>query len=223
MRVLITRPLEDAKATAEILRARGHEPVVAPLLEIRYRDGVSIPPECETILATSTNGIRALARNTPRRNMRVFAVGAQSAQAAKQAGFADVSSADGDANDLADLVMRAASRDSVLLHAAGSETRGDFAARLMREGFSVRTVTLYDAVAATTLPGPIRAGTIDAALFYSPRSANIFAALAGDLDAGEVAACCISAATAQALASLVFREIRMAARPNQDALLALLG
>ena len=37
-----------------------------------------------------------------------------------------------------------------------------------------------------------------------------------------VSALCISAATAAALPQSAFREIRIAARPNQDALLALL-
>ena len=39
MRVLVTRPIDDANETAALLRQRGHDPVVAPLLEVHYHDG----------------------------------------------------------------------------------------------------------------------------------------------------------------------------------------
>lgn len=221
MRILITRPLEDAEATAQILRARGHEPVLAPLLDIVHREGVGLPAHADAILATSANGIRALARNTPRRDLRVFAVGAQTAEAARKHGFADVSSADGDARDLARLVIASRlAKGAVLVHATGAQPRGDLAEALQREGFSVRTITLYDAFAAKQIAADL--ATLDAALFYSPRSAAIFAQLARPQACGKLFACCISAATADALGPLRLREVRVAARPNQENLLALL-
>lgn len=219
MRVLITRPIEDARATADILRARGHDPVIAPLLEIRDREGVSFPIEMQAVLSTSANGIRALAKNTSRRDLRVFAVGAQTAEAAKLAGFTDVESADGDVTDLAQLVISSTfPRTEMLVHAAGAETRGDIAGVLRREGFSVQIVTLYDARAAKEIPVDLAA--VEAALFYSPRSAATFARLAGACN--NIIACCMSAATADALKGLRLRDVRVAARPNQDSLLALL-
>ena len=223
MRVLVTRPMEDAKATAEILRARGHAPVIAPLLEIRYREGISLPfDDAAAILATSANGIRALARNTPRRDLHVFAVGARTAEVATQAGFTDVASADGDAADLAGLVIASGwPKDAALLHAAGAETRGDLMATLQREGYRVRSIALYDAFAAKEISCDL--ASIDAALFYSPRSAAVFARLAERAPCERILACCISAATAAALSPLVFREVRIAGRPDQESLLSLLG
>jgi uroporphyrinogen-III synthase len=219
MRVLITRPIEDARATAEILRARGHEPVIAPLLEINYREGVNIPSDAQAILATSANGVRALARNTPRRDLRVFAVGAQTAEAARMAGFVEVSSADGDANDLAQLIVSSNfPRSAMLIHAAGAQTRGDIAGVLQREGLCLQTLTLYDAIAASDIP--VDLATVDAVLFYSPRSAAVFATMARMCD--KIVACCISAAAADALNPLQFRDVRVADRPNQESLLALL-
>lgn len=221
MRVLITRPKEDAEATAEILRARGHEPVIAPLLELRYRKNVSLPFETQAILATSANGIRALAKNTARRDLRVFAVGEQTAESARRAGFADVANADGDASDLAKLVMTSGwPKDAMLLHAAGAQTRGDLVGALQREGYRVRSATLYDAIASPELLFDI--ASIDAAFFYSPRSAGIFAQCAREAVCDRILACCISAATAEALKPLRLREVRVAVRPNQESLLALL-
>ena len=230
MRVLITRPLKDANATAQVLRARGHDPIVAPLLEIRDREGVDASLNgVQAILATSANGIRALAKISPRRDLRVFAVGTQTAEAARVAGFRDVQSADGDAADLAKAVARwATSQGGALLHAAGAQTKGDLAAELTREGFAVRTIALYDAVAAAKFAPEtemaLAGGAIDASLFYSPRTAAIFAALAqqSQLRCDRIAALCISRSAADALNALTFRQIRVAARPNQEALLALL-
>lgn len=223
MRVLITRPIEDAETTAEILRARGHEPVIAPLLEISYRNGAHASLDgVQAILATSANGVRALARGVSRRDVKVLAVGMQTAESARAADFLDVHSADGDASDLVQLVIDTVDQKAgALLHAAGSETRGDVAGTLQRAGYSVRVVVLYDAVAAKTLAA---AGTsdVDAVLFYSPRSAAIFAELARTMDCSRIRACCISAATADPLKSLSFREIRIADLPNQERLLALL-
>ncbi len=57
---------------------------------------------------------------------------------------------------------------------------------------------------------------------FSPRSARIFVEQAQGLSLAGVTACCISPATAKVLPEGLFRAIRVAARPNQNALLALL-
>jgi uroporphyrinogen-III synthase len=70
----------------------------------------------------------------------------------------------------------------------------------------------------------LRQGILDAALFYSPRSAAVFRACvrAEGLPVEGLFAACISPAAVAALAPLILREVRAATRPNQAALLALL-
>src|SRR4051812_49138915 len=88
MRVLITRPLEDAEETGRQLALRGHEPLVAPLLSTQFFDGPEVALDgVQAILATSANGVRALARRTPRRDVALFAVGPQTAAQAQSLGF----------------------------------------------------------------------------------------------------------------------------------------
>ena len=58
-------------------------------------------------------------------------------------------------------------------------------------------------------------------MFFSPRTARIFAQLVDVLPTDGLTALCISRATADALAPLSFAQIKIAARPNQDAMLAL--
>jgi uroporphyrinogen-III synthase len=233
MRVLVTRPYDDALETAAKLKALGHDAVIASLLEIRFRDGDEIVlGGVQAILTTSPNGVRALARRSTRRDVALFAVGRQSADVARAAGFCDVRSADGDGAALAKAAALWARRDGgILLHIAGREIKGELSATLAKEGFDVRTATLYEAVAAETLPvaasDTLSRQTLDAALFFSPRSARIFRDLvrrAGLAESCRVAlAAAISEAAAKALDGLDFAAVRVAARPNQDALLTLLN
>jgi len=233
MKVLVTRPRQDAEKTAAALRSRGHDAVLAPLLDIQFRDGPEIALDgVQAVLLTSANGARALAHRTARRDVPVFAVGAQSAEAARQAGFKSVRSADGDARVLAEAVPRWAKvGDGALLHASGAQTAGNLAARLRASGFTVRAETLYEAVPAARLPAvaadALASGDLEGVMFFSPRSARIFSDLVGKAGlgraCGQLVAFGISEACAEALKDLPFRAIRVAARPDQDALLDLAG
>ncbi|MBU6297108.1 MAG: uroporphyrinogen-III synthase [Alphaproteobacteria bacterium] len=233
MRVLLTRPKEDAEVFAERLRERGHAAVSAPLLTVRFHDGPALAlGGVQAILATSANGVRALARRTDRRDLPVFAVGPQTAQEARKAGFARVECANGDVAALSKAVPRWAHTDTgALLHATDAEGARRLAVLLTAKGYAVNAMVLYDVAAATALPQDVvralREGSLDAAVFFSPRGARIFreCILSADLAracAGLVAVC-ISQAVAEALSPLSFKEIRVAGRPNQDALLACFG
>jgi len=227
MRVLVTRPNDDAARTAEALQSMGHQAIAVPLLEARMREGAEISlAGVQAILATSANGVRALARRSPRRDVPLFAVGPQTAETAREAGFTSVRDADGDAARLADAVAGwTSARGGALLHIKGSDAPGTLAGLLAAKGFTVRSEILYDIVpleAREALEAAL-ARNIDAALFFSPRSAAAFRKSAAGLELSHVAALCISDATAAALAPLGFREFRIAAKPNQDALLALLA
>ncbi len=70
MRVLVTRPEEDAGALVAALAARGHETLVEPMLTVGPVPGVTPPLDLEgvqALLFTSANGVRALARLAERR------------------------------------------------------------------------------------------------------------------------------------------------------------
>jgi uroporphyrinogen-III synthase len=225
MRVLITRPREDGEAIAVRLALAGHQPLLAPLLEPRWFGG---PPldlgGIDAVLATSANGVRALMRRTERRDIPVFAVGPQTMAEARAAGFTRVENADGDAKALAAAVPHWL-KAGALLHVCGEQNEGVLAETLTAAGYEVRREILY-VVEARPLPDTaVRAlqdGAVDAALFFSPRSAGIFVAQTGAIPLQNVSAFCISPATAAVLPGSSFRDIRIAAKPNQDALLALL-
>ena len=228
MRVLITRPEEDAAKIAALLKDRGHESVTASLLTVRFHDGPEISlAGVQAVLATSANGVRALARRTAQRDVPVFAVGPQTEEEAHALGFRHVRNASGDSKTLAAATTQWASPEKgALLHVKGAEADGTLATLLKAQRFDVQTSVLYDVAATAALPEDIRTmftrHEIDAALFFSARSAQVFRDCAQGLDLCPVIAVCISESTAVALVPLSFREVRIASAPNQIALLACL-
>lgn len=229
---LVTRPRDDAVALAAELERRGLSVVVEPLLDIVALDDVAI--DCvgvQGILATSANGVRALAARLPDRFLPVWAVGDASARVARELGYVRVESAGGDVDDLAALVAGACRpADGAFLHAAGTVTAGDLAGRLEQAGFQVRRVVLYQARPAKRLSDALcrslASGGIDLALFFSPRTAATFATLVADAGGGNdlagVTAYALSPAVARELAALPWSAVRVAQAPTQAALLAAL-
>src|SRR5262245_38345979 len=232
MRLLITRPQEDAIAIAEVLRKRGHVPILAPIMEVHFREGPAIDLDgVQAVLTTSANGVRALARRTSRRDVPLYAVGPQTAEAARSAGFKTVQSAEGDSGVLVEFVgSRLDPGKGVLLHAAGAETAGRLRQALQAKGFAVETTVLYDAVPVTSLPENARItlqeGTLDGVMLFSPRTAKTFATLTTEASLAQacsrIEAYCISAATAAALTPLTFARVAVAGGHNQDSILALI-
>ncbi|HEY5237600.1 MAG TPA: uroporphyrinogen-III synthase [Rhizomicrobium sp.] len=232
MRVLVMRPLQDAQETARLLEEMDHSAIVAPLLEMRFFGGPPLSLDgVQAILATSANGVRAIARRIDERAIPVFAVGTQTAEAAKSAGFKSIKNADGDAEALAKATMQWASpKNGALLHASGKDTEGKLEADLTRAGFSVRRETLYEAIAVEQLPAEaaqaLKASSLDAVLFFSPRSAKILCDCVSRAGLGQttrrLVACCISARAAQAL-TMSFQGVRIAEHPDQAALLRCLA
>jgi len=117
-----------------------------------------------------------------------------------------------------------------LLHAAGTAVAGDLAGDLGRAGFTVERHVLYAAEPVTELGRDalqgLYAGTIDAVLFFSPRTGRSFvkvvqkAGLADRL--GGVVALCLSEAVGTAVRTVDWQAIHVARQPDQAALLDLL-
>ncbi|HVV27042.1 MAG TPA: uroporphyrinogen-III synthase [Rhizomicrobium sp.] len=233
MRILITRPREDGAAIAGLLVRMGHQPLPAPLLAARFLEDAELPLDgVQAILATSANGVRALVHRLGRRekgfDIPLFAVGPQTAAEAEKSGFTAVRSADGDARALAEAAARwAVPEKGALLHVCGEDAPGVLAQDLAARGFAVRRAVLYRMDAAAALPAEaeaaLKSGALDAAMFFSPRSARVFCDLARDLPTDGLVALCISPATAAALDGKAFARITVAARPNQAAMLALVA
>ena len=232
MRLLVTRPAEDAERTAERLRRAGHDVLVAPLLEIQFGPPPLIAGAPSALLFTSLNGVRAVVhwgRAESWRDLPVLAVGDRTAEAARAAGFRSVESADGDAAALRALAsQRLTEIGGMALWPSAAEPAADLVAPLAAMGIAVERVTAYRTAEASSLPDPVAAalrdGSVDGVLLYSPKSAAHFARLCGTtgVSGAGFALFALSAAVADAAGSLAPRDIFIASAPNEDALFALL-
>lgn len=228
MRALITRPRAESEVLAALLGERGIEAIIEPLIEIADTQA-ALPGlvGVQAILCTSANGVRAVARASAERGLPLFAVGNATAARARAEGFRHVESAGGDVEDLAYLVVRRLKPQAgKLLHVAGSAVAGDLAAELGEQGFTVERAVLYEASPARALTPAvaeaIAGGTVDFALFFSPRTAAIFARLTEEAGVqaglGPTVAVSISAAADAMLTDLPFRDRVIAKAPTQAAL-----
>ena len=235
MRILLTRPQADAERTAAALRARGHEAIIAPLLDLE------IVPDAElgagpwtALLVTSANAVRAIAGHKRRDELHgiaVFTVGERSAQAMRDSGFRDVTSAAGNVTDLAALVAARVAPAARLLYLAGEERSGDLAGMLRAENFNVDTALVYRAVLIETFPrqaADAMASGIDGVLHFSRRSAEAYVNAARNARLLDAALngpthICLSARIAEPLSGAGAAKLRIAARPEEAALLELCG
>ena len=233
MRLILTRPQDELRKLGEQLSALGHYVIESPLLSIRMRDNAAIAERpYQAIALSSANAMAHPSLNPapqPLASRAVFAVGAQSAKAALEAGYRHVRAEGGNVEGLAKAIARDCNpRDGAILYPSGAETAGDLQGTLEALGFTVDRVILYDAVAARTLApqavAALTSGAADGVLLYSPRSARIWAGLvaeSGLTDAARrIAHFCLSPNVAAALGTGF--KTAIAARPDEPSLLALL-
>ena len=183
--------------------------LVAPLLLPRALPWVVPPGEWQAVAFTSAVapalGGAGLAALT---HLPAYAVGAATGDAARSAGFANVSVARGDAS----AVFAQAAADGVehLLHIGGI----DRSVATVPPGLRVKVVAVYAADLAPALPVAV----FDLALLYSARTATHFAALFVG-DRSQVAVAALSPAVAAALGT-GWTHIAVASTPTEDALFA---
>lgn len=223
-RVLVTRSEPGASETAARLIDAGYVPIVEPVFAIEPI-AAAIPP-FDALAFTSANGARMLARLSARRDVTAFCVGARTAEAAREMGYANVTSADGDVEALAALIVEKLTASIRLLHAGNEETRGDLTGRLRSAGHTADFVAIFRAIAVDA-PGPALAAHLkgqpifEAILIHSPRGAKILSGFATG-SAPPLAIAAISQAAAAPLASIAHR-VEIAVHPDEQSLLSALS
>jgi uroporphyrinogen-III synthase len=206
------------------LAIMGVDPVVAPLLAVRDLPGPIELASVGALAFTSANAVAAFARGCADRHLPVFAVGAATATAAGAAGFADITASDGDVEALASLIIAHGEAIGAILHPGAAEPAGDLVGRLQGAGRAARALAIYETVAVAP-PAAFLAGldSLAGVLLHSPRAAGQLAGLLRDRVAPALAAYCLSPAIAAVLEGLQIGQIRVAALPNEDALLSLVA
>lgn len=224
-RIWITRAQPGASATAERVRALGHEAVIAPLLAVHAIEDAQVDLAGVAALAfTSANGVRAFADISAERALRVFAVGAATAQAARAAGFKLVLSADGDVEALAEGIgQRRGELRGAVLHPGAAELAGDLAGALERQGVTARSLILYE-TAPVKLDDEAASQLVlaDAVLLHSPRAAEVLKILLKTHPAPKLRALGLSKAVVQPLVRAKLASRAFPSMPLEGALLNLI-
>lgn len=224
-RIWITRAQPGADATAERVRALGHEAIIAPLLAVRALPDVAVDLSGVAALAfTSANGVRAFADIHGERAIRVFAVGAATAQAARAAGFRLVLSADGNVEALAEGIgQRRGELRGAILHLGAAEPAGDLVGGLEKQGVVARSLTLYETVPAPLDPEEAAQLVLaDAVLLHSPRAAQVLNAVLKAHPAPKLRALGLSKAVVKPLARAKLAGRAFPSMPLEGALLNLI-
>jgi uroporphyrinogen-III synthase len=233
MRLLVTRPKADAVELQAHLLARGHEVRLAPLLEVSFSDCDPIELDgVQALIATSKNGVRALAQDAAfdaARGLALFAVGPGTAAAARALGFEAVIQGPRSARELVPMIAEHTDVNAgSLLHLAGDTLAFDIAGELGSLGFHVLAPVVYVTRPATELPKPVledlREGNLDGVLLLSPQTARVWVRLVDTHSLSRPARflphICLSQAVADALRPLGSVPRVVAAEPNLDEMLA---
>jgi uroporphyrinogen III methyltransferase / synthase len=176
MRVVVTRPRDQAGPLVERLEALGHEVVACPLIEIvPLGDDPVDTSGYDWVVVTSPNGAEQLARRRRGPLPKVAAVGPGTAEALASRGIE------------ADLVPRVSTQEGLLEEFPRPPGRVLVAAargarRTLVDGLGADFVPLYD----TVLVRPERPPAGDVVVLASGSAARSFAALGLDLPVASI-------------------------------------
>lgn len=230
MRILITRPRESAAPLLNRLKNLGHQVILDPLIEMIPLT-LDLPPlsSFEAVVTTSQQAIRCLSTLTPLRDFPLWCVGNESAKVAQDLGFQTLHTAEGSAEDLMIKLMKTIDPSSgkTVLHASGDVIRVDVVDTLSKKGISAKRIVLYKTIEATAFSPEtfqaLKLNTIDATLFYSPRTGRIFQNLCRlsklENHCKMLMAVCLSDSIKTAIQDLPWKKIRIAKKTTTDDLL----
>jgi uroporphyrinogen-III synthase len=178
MKLLVTRPVEDALPLAEKLEGLGHETVIVPLLEILPRDNVILPDmPFQALCVSSANGLVAKTDLSTFYHIPFFAIGPQSALEARRQGFDHVHDKGGNVEGLVRTMCKNLKPENgPLLYLSGSETTGDLEGKLKAQGYTVARIVVYDAQPSTVPNLATMLEGVDGVLLYSPRTTKLWVA-----------------------------------------------
>jgi uroporphyrinogen-III synthase len=178
MKLLVTRPVEDAQPLAEKLEGLGHEAIIVPLLEIKSRQNIVLPDQkFQAVCVSSANGLSAKADLSVFHHIPFFAIGPQSAIEARRQGFDHVHDKGGNVEGLVQTICKSLKPENgPVLYLSGSETTGDLEGKLKSHGFAVSRAIVYDAVSCAVADLPSLMADADGVLLYSPRTTKLWVA-----------------------------------------------
>ncbi len=145
MHILLTRPLEDSREMILKFQSLGHQISHMPLINIENKNYESLNfCDFNGIIFTSANAIKFLNLKLIDKKIICFCVGSATEKKAKSVGFQNIFSADGNVNNLKELILsNFSSSDGKLLYVSGEIISNELDKELLSEGYNVKRIINY--------------------------------------------------------------------------------
>tara|TARA_B100001057_G_scaffold335266_1_gene335898 strand:- start:612 stop:1310 length:699 start_codon:yes stop_codon:yes gene_type:complete len=145
MHILLTRSLEDCSEMIIKFKSLGHQVSHLPLLNIEKIDCEQINfSDYKGIIFTSANSIKFLNLKNIDKKILCFCVGNFTEKKAKSAGFQNVITAEGNVENLKELVLQNFSqKNGKLIYVSGETISVDLDQQLLREGYNIKRILNY--------------------------------------------------------------------------------
>ena len=145
MHILLTRPLDDCKELILRFKSLGHKVSHLPVIKIQNvnYDKVNIN-EFSGIIFTSSNAIKNLNTSDINKKINCFCVGSSTEKVAKQNGFQNIFCAEGNVNNLKEVILQNFdNRSGNLLYVSGEIVSSNLDKDLISEGYKVKRIINY--------------------------------------------------------------------------------
>jgi uroporphyrinogen-III synthase len=147
MHILFTRPLEDCHEMILKFQSLGHEISHLPLINI---EGLKYEPlnysEFKGIIFTSSNAVKFLDIKKIDKKILCFCVGSATEKKARGIGFQNVFAAEGNVNNLKELILQNFnSSEGKLLYVSGEMISSNLDKELISNGYTIERVINYRA------------------------------------------------------------------------------
>ena len=145
MHILLTRPLDDCYEMILKFKSLGHQVSHLPLLSIDKLDHKQINfLDYKGIIFTSANAVKFLDLKSIDKNLLCFCVGSATEKKARSVGFQNVIAAEGNVENLKELVLQNFDqKGGKLIYVSGETISGDLDQQLLREGFNIKRIMNY--------------------------------------------------------------------------------
>ena len=148
MHILLTRPLDDCSEMIIKFKSLGHQVSHLPLLSIEKVDYEQINSlNFKGMIFTSVNAVKFLDLKNIDKNLLCFCVGNSTEKKARSAGFQNVIAAEGNVENLKELILQNFDqKDGQLIYISGETISVDLDQQLTNEGYSVKRIVNYKTI-----------------------------------------------------------------------------
>jgi len=145
MHILLTRPLEDCSEMIVKFKALGNQVSHLPLLRIDKLNYEQINfSDFKGIIFTSANAIKFLNLRDINKNILCFCVGSATEKKARSVGFQNVFAAEGNVENLKELLLQNfKQKDGSLIYISGETISIDLDQQLLKEGYNIKRIINY--------------------------------------------------------------------------------